>query len=136
MVLFFIFMPIIISGSFIGFLITGTGLDIYAYLGIILISLIGTMNLMILINFINIYRKNGMSLEEAVLKAGVERARHILIVSLTILLTSIIPASGIIPSFKFLQSFATATAGGILTWIFGTLLCIASSYYYSITMKK
>ncbi|GBF33501.1 acriflavin resistance protein [Desulfocucumis palustris] len=72
-----------LSGAMLGLFITGTPLGFMALLGIVSLSGIVVRNGIVLVDFIEIGRREGMSLRDAIRQAGKVRMRPILLTSAT-----------------------------------------------------
>ncbi|MBU9711478.1 efflux RND transporter permease subunit [Evansella tamaricis] len=72
-----------ITGAIIGLFITQTGLGFMAMMGIVSLAGIVVRNSIVLIEFIEQRRKDGINLEEAVLEAGKVRLKPILLTAFT-----------------------------------------------------
>ncbi|MBM7097866.1 efflux RND transporter permease subunit [Bacillus sp. H-16] len=72
-----------ITGAIIGLFITQTGLGFMAMMGIVSLSGIVVRNSIVLIEFIEQRRREGMALEDAVVNAGNVRLRPILLTAIT-----------------------------------------------------
>lgn len=71
-------LPLAFIGAFFGLLLTGVPLDIYGYIGLIMVLGLVAKNAILLVDFTNKKRKEGLSIREAILKAGPVRLRPIL----------------------------------------------------------
>ena len=81
-----------IVGVFWFFMITGTTFSIMALIGILILIGVVVNNGIVLIDHINRYRVNGLNRHEAIVKAGMERIRPILMTAGTTIL-SLVPLS-------------------------------------------
>src|SRR5699024_4494597 len=79
-------MPATVVGIILGLLVTGLPLSIPAFIGVIMLAGIVVNNSIVLVDYINILRRNGMNRYEAILKAGPNRLRPILMTTLTTIL--------------------------------------------------
>jgi hydrophobic/amphiphilic exporter-1 (mainly G- bacteria), HAE1 family len=78
-------LPLAFIGAFFGLLLTGVSLDIYGYIGLIMVLGLVAKNAILLVDFVNKKRKEGLSIREAILKAGPVRLRPILMTSFAII---------------------------------------------------
>lgn len=75
--------PLALIGVFIAFLISDYPFDSSAYIGVILMSGIVVNNAILMVNHINLKRKEGLGIFEAIKEGASERLRPILITSTT-----------------------------------------------------
>lgn len=113
-------------------LLTGTTLNIQSYIGTIFMVGIAVSNSVLLVDFANRSRTQGLSIEEAVVSAGKTRLRPIL-------MTSIASVVGLLPLALRLGTGAEATlplaravVGGLIVSTFLTLFVVPALY---ITLK-
>ncbi len=78
--------PFAFTGVILALLLTKTTLSIIAALGAILLIGIAVKNAIVLIDFTNLMRDRGNSLDDAILKAGRSRLRPVLMTTLTTIL--------------------------------------------------
>lgn len=78
--------PFALSGGFIGLFITGKTLSVPAFIGIIMLAGIVVNNAIVLIDYINQLRAKGMQRNDAIIKAGKDRFRPIMMTTLTTVL--------------------------------------------------
>jgi HAE1 family hydrophobic/amphiphilic exporter-1 len=77
--------PFTFIGVILGFILTGTTLNIVSYLGIIMLMGIVVNNAIVLISYIIILRARGLSMYDAVTSAGRDRLRPVLMTTITTL---------------------------------------------------
>lgn len=121
-------LPLATVGVFGLLLLTGKTLNIFSYLGIIMLVGIVTKNAILLVDFTNQLRAQGLERTAAILQAGPIRLRPIL-------MTAITTIAGMVPvSLAFSEGgetrapLAVAVIGGMLTSTFLTLLVIPVVY--------
>lgn len=108
--------------------ITRTPLSVVAYLGIIMLGGIAVNNGIVLIEFINSLRKEGLSAHEAALAASKTRLRPILMTSLTTVLGLLPLALGIGEGAELQAPLALTVMGGLISATFLTLVFIPALY--------
>lgn len=86
--------PFGLFGVFLALFVTGTNLSLMAYLGIIMLVGIVVKNAILLIDFINRMRREGMPIDEAVVTAGRLRLRPILMTTLATVIALVPMAIG------------------------------------------
>lgn len=82
-------MPTSVIGIIFGHLVAGISFSIPSFIGIIMLAGIVVNNSIILVDYINILRREGMDRYEAILQAGRSRLRPILMTTLTTVLAMI-----------------------------------------------
>ena len=77
--------PFAWTGVAFGLLFTGVSLSVLAFLGLVMLAGIVVNNAIVLVDYINILRRAGMPLQEAVIAGGANRLRPVLMTTLTTL---------------------------------------------------
>lgn len=108
--------------------LTNTTLSIESFMGVIMMIGIVVSNGILLVDYTNRLRADGMELHEAVIKAGRTRLRPILMTSLATILGLIPMAIGIGTGSETNMPLARAVIGGLLVSTFLTLLLIPTLY--------
>ena len=120
--------PVAYSGSAFALFITRRALSVPAFIGVIMLAGIVVNNAIVLVDYINILRKSGMSMKDAILKAGPTRLRPILMTTLTTLLGLLPLALGIGEGAELQAPLATVVIGGLLTSTLLTLVIVPVIY--------
>jgi len=113
--------PLSLIGVVLALLGTGRHLSIVSFIGIIMLAGIVVNNAIVLVDFINQLRENGVARNDAIIKAGPMRLRPILMTTLTTVLGLIPMALGIGEGGELRAPMATAVIGGLT---FSTLLTL------------
>lgn len=113
--------PVTIIGVVLSLLLTGRAFSVPAFVGIILLVGIVVKNAIVLIDYVNVLRRRGMSREEAILKAGPTRLRPILMTALTAILAMFPMALGLGEGGEGQAPMATVVVGGLA---FSTLITL------------
>ena len=79
-------LPLALVGAVAGLALLGMTLNIYSMIGIIMLMGLVTKNSILLVDFANQARREGMERDEAVVRAGVVRLRPIVMTSLSIVI--------------------------------------------------
>ncbi|WP_337970525.1 efflux RND transporter permease subunit, partial [Virgibacillus salexigens] len=82
-------MPTTVIGELIGLYVVGIPLSIPAFIGVIMLAGIVVNNSIVLVDYINILRSQGMDRHDAILEAGPSRLRPILMTTLTTILAMV-----------------------------------------------
>lgn len=121
--------PFALIGVILALLFTGIPVGATVMLGVILLAGIVVNNSIILVEFIEILRKEqGMNKVDAVLAAGPIRLRPILMTTLTTVVGMLPLALGIGEGSEVLQPLAVATIGGLIVATVISLLVIPNVY--------
>jgi HAE1 family hydrophobic/amphiphilic exporter-1 len=116
-------------GTVLTFFIFGKTLNMMAYIGIIMLGGIAVNNAIILIDRINQLREDGMGKKEAIVLAGSQRIRPILMTSLTTILALLPLTIGIGESASLRAPMALAVSGGLISSTLLTLVVIPCVYW-------
>ena len=113
--------PLAFTGGFIALFITGVELDVISMLGFIMLAGLIVNNGIVLIDYINQARREGMSKKDAIVDAGKTRVRPILMTALTTILAMSTSAVGLGEGSEMMKPMAIAIIGGL---IYGTILTL------------
>ncbi|MEF2953340.1 MAG: efflux RND transporter permease subunit [Blautia sp.] len=113
--------PLAFTGGFLGLVLTGKPISIIAMIGFVMLSGIIVNNGIVLVDYINQMRKEGMEKYAAIAKAGKDRLRPIIMTALTTVLGLVTMAMGLGMGGDMVQPMAIVTIGGLL---YGTLLTL------------
>ncbi|MBN2354084.1 MAG: efflux RND transporter permease subunit [Spirochaetales bacterium] len=120
--------PLAVIGAFLALLVFNLDLDIYGYIGLLLVLGLVTKNAILVIDFSNQLRKGGATLREAILTAGPIRLRPILMTSFSTIFGMLPLALGLNEGASGRQGLPLAVIGGMLTSTFLTLIVIPVVY--------
>lgn len=124
--------PLALIGVFVAFVIADFAFDSSAYVGVILLGGIVVNNSILLVDHINLKRKKGLELTEAVLKGARERVRPIILTTSTTVL-------GMLPLVliqveagkkQIWSSLALSAVGGLTSSTIFILIVIPIFYFY------
>ena len=122
--------PLAIIGALFSLAITGKSLSIFTILGIImLVGLVGK-NAILLVDFINKFRLEGMERSAAIIEAAKERLRPILMTTLTLIFGLLPIALSGSSGSEWKSGLAVALVGGLASSMFLTLLVIPVVYVW------
>ncbi len=122
--------PLAIIGALFALALTGKSLSIFTILGIImLVGLVGK-NAILLVDFINKFRLEGMELSVAIIDAAKERLRPILMTTLTLIFGLLPIALSGSSGSEWKSGLAVALVGGLASSMFLTLLVIPVVYVW------
>jgi HAE1 family hydrophobic/amphiphilic exporter-1 len=122
--------PLGLIGSIIILYLAGESLNIISVMGLIILVGIADNDAVVKVEFILRKRKGGMPLREAILAAGRERFRPIVMNTFTVVFALIPMMIGIGAATQLRVSLSIAIAGGLLSSTFLTLIIIPVLYTY------
>ena len=120
--------PLGLIGAILALLITQTRLDIMTMIGFLMLMGLVVKNGILLVEFINQKRHQGMSRREAILTAGPIRLRPIVMTSACMIGGMIPPAIATGPGSELRVGMAIAVIGGLITSTLLTLLFVPVIY--------
>jgi len=121
--------PLAGVGTILTFILLGKPLNMMAYIGIIMLGGIAVNNAIILIDRVNQLREEGKSKKDAIVLAGSQRIRPILMTSLTTILALLPLTIGIGESASLRSPMALAVIGGMISSTLLTLIVIPCVYW-------
>ncbi len=121
-------LPLSFVGAFLALVMVHFSFDMTAMIGMILLMGLVTKNSILLVDFANNLRKQGMSREQALLTAGPIRLRPILMTTLSLILGMLPVALGLGAGGSFRAPMAVAVIGGLITSTLLTLVLVPVAY--------
>jgi len=121
--------PLAGVGSILAFILLGKSLNIMAYIGIIMLAGIAVNDAIILVDAINRLKAKGIDLKNAIIQAGMQRIRPIIMTSLTTILALLPLTLGFGESASLRSPMAIAVIGGLITSTLLTLVVIPCFYF-------
>jgi HAE1 family hydrophobic/amphiphilic exporter-1 len=122
-------LPFSLTGAFLSLLVTHNSLNLYSFIGIIVLMGITLKNSILLVEFFNKQRYEfGRSRREAILLGAPIRLRPIVMTSAATVAASIIPALGIGPGAEVRVSMAVVIIGGVCVSTLFSLLVVPCLY--------
>ncbi|MCG8474780.1 MAG: efflux RND transporter permease subunit [Cytophagales bacterium] len=120
--------PLAMVGSLWAFLIAGTPISVMGFIGIIMLAGIAVNDSIILVDTINQLKWKGVELREAIVQAGKQRLRPIVMTSLTTILALTPMLIGYGEEAALRKPMALAVIGGLVTSTLLTLIVIPCAY--------
>ena len=120
--------PLALVGAVLALFITGTTVNIVAFIGVIMLAGIVVNNAIVLVDLINQLRAQGMERLDAIVEAGRARLRPILMTSLTTALGLLPMAMGFGEGSEVRTPMAITVIGGLVVSTLLTLLVIPVVY--------
>lgn len=113
--------PLAFTGGFIALYIAGVEVSVISMLGFIMLAGLIVNNGIVLIDYINQARREGMSKKDAIIDAGKTRVRPILMTALTTILAMSTSAIGLGEGSEMMKPMAITIIGGL---VYGTILTL------------
>ena len=113
--------PLAFTGGFFALYITGSEISIISMVGFVMLSGIIVNNGIVLVDYINQLRREGMSKKDAIIESGKTRLRPVLMTALTTIISMFTMALGMGQGTEMGQPMAIVVVGGLL---YGTLLTL------------
>lgn len=123
-------LPLAFIGANIGLFITNQDGSLSTMIGMILLMGLVTKNSILLIDYANQLRDQGMTIHEALLTAGPTRLRPILMTSAAIILGMLPAAIGTGEGSEFYAPMSIAVIGGVITSTLLTLVVVPVFYVW------
>jgi len=122
-------LPFSLTGAFLSLLITHNSINLYSFIGIIVLMGITLKNSILLVEFFNKQRyEHGKSRREAILLGGPIRLRPIVMTSAATVAASIIPALGFGSGSEVRVAMAVVIIGGVCVSTLFSLLVVPCLY--------
>jgi len=120
--------PLAVVGALILLALTGNSINIFSFMGMIMLVGLVAKNAIILVDFTNRLREDGVETREALLQAGRTRLRPILMTTFTMIfgMLPIALASGSASEIK--SGFALVLIGGLTSSLLLTLVVVPVVY--------
>ena len=120
--------PLAFTGGFIILLVSGVELSVVSLIGFVMLVGVIVNNGIVLVDYINQQRQDGMARREAIIDAGVTRLRPILMTSLTTILGLVVTALAKNAGTALIQPIALVCIGGLLYATLMTLFVVPCMY--------
>jgi HAE1 family hydrophobic/amphiphilic exporter-1 len=121
-------LPFSVSGALIALFLAGQSLNIYSMLGLILLMGIAKKNSILLVDFTNQIRDQGVERHQALLQACPIRLRPILMTSVATIAGALPPALAIGPGAELQRPMALSIVGGMIVSTAFTLFVVPPAY--------
>jgi HAE1 family hydrophobic/amphiphilic exporter-1 len=121
-------LPLAIVGALLLLLVTGKNIGMPAMIGVVMLMGLVTKNAILLVDYTNQLRREGLSVKDALLKAGPVRLRPIIMTTIAMILGMTPSAFGNGDGSEFRAPISIATIGGLFTSTLLTLVVVPVSY--------
>ncbi len=120
--------PFALVGACLGLLVTGNTLNLFSMIGILLLFGLVTKNSILVVDYANQLRAEGLDKVAAMRKAAPIRMRPVLMTGISMIFGVLPAAFGVGPGAETRQPMAIATAAGMLSSMVLTLLIVPVFY--------
>lgn len=114
-------LPLAFTGGFMALFLSGQEISVIAMLGFVMLAGIIVNNGIVMVDYINQLRREGMDKKEAIARAAATRLRPILMTTLTTVISMFPMALGIGDGSAMMQPMAITMIGGL---VYGTLMTL------------
>jgi HAE1 family hydrophobic/amphiphilic exporter-1 len=121
-------LPLSVIGAFGGLSLLGMALSMYSMIGIIMLMGLVTKNAILIVDFANQAREDGMEIHEALIKAGSLRLRPILMTTVSLLLGMLPVALALGEGGEARAPMAVCVMGGMIASTVLTLIIVPVVY--------
>ena len=121
--------PVALIGAFLALALTMESLTIFAMVGLIMLMGLVAKNGILIVDFTNHLKEQGRPLKEALIEAGKERLRPILMTTVAMILGMLPIALSDGAGAEIKNSMAWVIIGGLTSSLFLTLLLVPVIYY-------
>jgi HAE1 family hydrophobic/amphiphilic exporter-1 len=121
-------MPLSFIGAFGALMLTGNTINIFSFIGMILLMGLVKKNSILLVDYTNVLRERGVPRREAILQAGPVRLRPILMTTFAMVFGMLPVAFGMGEGAESRAPMGIAVIGGLLTSLFLTLVVVPAAY--------
>lgn len=128
--------PLAFTGGFMGLVISGSEVSVIALIGFVMLSGIIVNNGIVLVDYINQLRADGMEKREAIITAGRTRIRPVMMTALTTILALSTMAFSDDMGADMSKPMSVVTIGGLIYGTLLTLVVIPCIYDIFIRTKK
>lgn len=120
--------PLAFTGGFIALLLMGLDVSVMSMIGFVMLAGIIVNNGIVLVDYINNLRAEGMPKQEAIIQAGKTRMRPILMTASTTILGLVVMAAAVGVGTEMMQPVAVVCIGGLAYATLMTLFVVPAMY--------
>jgi hydrophobe/amphiphile efflux-1 (HAE1) family protein len=129
-------LPLSLIGVLVALLVTGSTLNIFSVIGVVMLMGLVTKNAILLVDFTNHGQREGKSQYQAILDAGQVRLRPILMTTLAMIFGMLPMAIGMGDGGETQAPMGRAVIGGVITSTLLTLVVVPVAYTYLDNLGK
>ena len=122
-------LPLAMIGAFLALALTGSELSIFAMIGLIMLMGLVAKNGILLVDFTNHLKHEGRPLREALIEAGRERFRPIIMTTIAMIVGMMPMALAHSSGAEFKNGMAWVMIGGLTSSLLLTLVVVPTVYY-------
>jgi hydrophobe/amphiphile efflux-1 (HAE1) family protein len=123
-------LPLSLIGVLVALLVTGSTLNIFSVIGVVMLMGLVTKNAILLVDFTNHGQREGKSQYQAIIDAGQVRLRPILMTTLAMIFGMLPMAIGMGDGGETQAPMGRAVIGGVITSTLLTLVVVPVAYTY------
>ncbi|MCR5213960.1 MAG: efflux RND transporter permease subunit [Eubacterium sp.] len=113
--------PLAFTGGFFALFLTGKAVSVIAMIGFVMLAGIIVNNGIVLVDYVNQLRRQGMSKKDAIIESAKTRLRPVLMTAITTIISMSTMALGMGKGVEMSQPMAIVVVGGL---IYGTILTL------------
>jgi multidrug efflux pump subunit AcrB len=129
-------LPLSMIGVLLALLVTGSTLNIFSIIGVVMLMGLVTKNAILLVDFTNHGQRDGLEQHAAILAAGQVRLRPILMTTLAMIFGMLPMAIGLGDGGESQAPMGRAVIGGVITSTLLTLVVVPVAYTYLDNLGK
>lgn len=129
-------LPVAIIGAFLALALSGQNLSLYPLIGIIMLMGLVAKNAILLVDFTNKLREDGLSILEALVEAGKERMRPILMTTIAMVFGMLPLALASGPASESKNGLAWVIIGGLISSLLLSLVLVPAVYMTTENIKE
>lgn len=129
-------LPLALIGVMLALLFTGSTLNLFSMIGLVMLMGLVTKNAILLVDFANHGRKAGLSVQEALLQAGLVRMRPIIMTTAAMVFGMLPLALALNEGGEIQAPMGRAIIGGVLTSTLLTLVVVPVLYSYLVRERR
>jgi multidrug efflux pump subunit AcrB len=129
-------LPLALIGVMLALLLTGSTLNVFSMIGLVMLMGLVSKNAILLIDFANHARKGGASIPEALLQAGLVRMRPIIMTTAAMVFGMLPMAIAFNQGGEIQAPMGRAIIGGVITSTLLTLIVVPVLYSYLVRERK
>lgn len=120
--------PLAMVGALLALAVTGETLNVFSMIGLIMLVGLVTKNAILLVDFANNLKKQGMTVREALVSAGATRLRPIVMTTASMTMAMLPMAMGISAGSEMRTGMSIALIGGLISSTMLTLFVVPVVY--------
>jgi HAE1 family hydrophobic/amphiphilic exporter-1 len=128
--------PVAVIGALLALSLSGSNIGIFAMLGMLMLIGLVVKNAILIVDFVNQLKEKGMPLRQAILTAGEERLRPILMTTIAMVIGMIPIATASGAGAEWKNSLAWVLIGGLTSSMVLTVYLVPMAYYVVDMVKE